>query len=347
MKYLLIDGNNLAIRSAFANELLTNKDGIPTGVHYGVFQSLINLKKSYSGYDFLVVWDGKSERRKNESEDGVKNGLIKSAYKANRKKDEQPKPLLDFYAQSSFLKKGIEQTGIPQIHLDNFEADDIISSYCKKLKNDNEIICVTSDFDYLQVLDDNVSVYDGMKNTLTTKQTFINEYKIQPKQYVDVGALMGDTSDNIYGINGWGEKTALEAIQEHGSWENLYKYYHKTYDGLRIQFPDIIDTNEFSRLQNITTKSGKAKYPEITAKNPFTGLTLAVEDKKTANISKSILMALMFEERVKLAYSLKKMDDNIENLPDIIQGKFNEQRLLEYFDYYDIVSLKNSVLVFQ
>jgi DNA polymerase-1 len=221
--YLLIDGNNLAVRAAFANETLTNKEGIPTGVHYGVFQSLINLKQSYPDYQFLIAWDGKSKRRVAEAQTGVCKGLIKSGYKANRKKDDQPKPLLDFYAQAPYLKKGLEQTGIPQIRLEDYETDDVIATYCKML-SPNEIIIVTSDYDYLQILSDNVSVWDGMKSKLTTKQTFIDEYKIQPSQYVDVGALMGDDGDNIFGITGWGEKTSLEAIQEHGSWENVYKY---------------------------------------------------------------------------------------------------------------------------
>jgi 5'-3' exonuclease len=346
MKYLLIDSNNLAIRSAFANESLTNKDGIPTGAHYGVFQSLINLKQSYRDYQFLMAWDGKSKRRMTESEEGVKKGLIKAAYKANRKKDEQPKPLLDFYAQSLYLKRGIDQTGIPQIRLGEYEADDIISSYCKQLDS-SEIVVVTSDFDYLQVLTDKVSIWDGMKQKLITKKTFVDEYKIEPCQYVDVGALMGDAGDNIFGLNGWGNKTALEAIQEHGSWEKLYSHYHATYDSLRVKFPDLNDPNEFQKLSSIVTQSGKAKYAEITLGMPFTGVTLATEEKKTPAISKSILVALMFEERVKLAYSLKKMDDGIKDLPCIVQGTPNEERLLEYFDYYDMTSLRDSVSVFK
>ena len=115
MKYLLIDGNNLAIRSAFANEELSAQSGIPTGVHYGMFQSLIYLREKFPEHKMLVVWDGKSKRRMDESTEAVENGLIKSVYKANRKKDEPPQPLLDFYEQAPFLKRGIEQTGIPQI----------------------------------------------------------------------------------------------------------------------------------------------------------------------------------------------------------------------------------------
>jgi 5'-3' exonuclease len=158
---------------------------------------------------------------------------------------------------------------------------------------------------------------------------------------------MGDAGDNIFGISGWGDKTALEAIQEHGSWENVYKTYHATYGDLRKLFPDLSNPDELRKLQDITTKSGKPKYAEILLGMPYSGVALAVEEKRTKNISKSILMALMFEERVKLAYSLKKMDDEIRDLPDIKKGQYNAKKLLEYFDYYGIASLVDSISVFQ
>ena len=101
MKYLLIDGNNLAVRASFANSELKNQDGIPTGAHFGVFQSLITLKKRFKEYQFLMVWDGKSKRRVEEAKKGVERGAVPSGYKENRPKgEEMPKPLLDFYSQS-------------------------------------------------------------------------------------------------------------------------------------------------------------------------------------------------------------------------------------------------------
>jgi len=348
MTYILIDGNNLAIRSAFANSELKNKDDVPTGVHFGVFQSLINLKQKFGPATYLVIWDGKSVRRQKESEEAVKKNIIKSAYKANRKKDEQPKPLLDFYAQAPYLKKGIDQAGIPQIRLENVEADDIAASYCAMLKKDNEVILVTSDSDYFQLLDANVSIYDGMKQKLINKDEWVKENNIQPAQYVDVGALSGDDSDNIHGIIGWGDKTAFKAIQEHGSWQAVMASFHKELDPLRQQYPDLKDNpTEFDRLVKITTKTLKPKYPEIRLDMPFTGVTLALEDGKIkGSIPKTTLMALMMEERVPLAYSLKKMDI-IEQLPEIVMGKCNKDRLKEYFDYYDIKSLVDSIIIFE
>lgn len=347
MKHLLIDGNNLAIRASFANESLSTKDGTPTGVHYGVMNSLINLKQRYPDYQMLLVWDGKSKRRIAEAEEGVKRGVVSSGYKANRKKDEQPKPLLDFYSQAPFLKRAIEQTGIPQIRLDDFETDDLIASYCYKLKCDNNIICVTSDQDYFQLLDSNVSVYDGMKQKLITKDEWVIENKIQPILHIDIGALCGDAGDNIEGVPSIGEKTALKMVQEFGGWENVLVAYKKQFTPYRVNFPDLQDT-EFNTLKGMKTEKGKDKYPEITINMPFTGVALAIEEKKIKDkIPKSMIMAVMFEERIRLAYSLKKMDCNIAPLPDIVNGKPDIEKLEEYCDFYEMDSLKPFLDVFK
>jgi DNA polymerase-1 len=344
-KYILVDSNNLGVRNAFANPDLINDDGIPTGVHFGVFQSLFGIKDLYPDYEMLMVWDGKSSRRMKESQEGVDKGIIPEAYKMNRKKEPMRKELTDFYAQAPYLKKAIDKMGVPQIKLNDFEADDVVSSYCKKLKQDNEVICLTSDFDYLQLLDTSVSIYDGMKKKLITLDSFKSEYGIEPKQWIDIGSLTGDTGDNIFGVNGVGETTALKAIKEFGSWVKVMDAYKTQLASFRNQYPDLSSNPvEFNRLQDIQTPSKKPKYPEITINMPFTGVALAIEDKKIKDkIPKTTLMTVMFEERVKLAYSLKKMDDDIADLPDIVQGQVDKEKLKEYFQYYQIYSLMDSV----
>jgi len=346
MDYLLIDANNLAVRAAFANSELRNRNGIPTGVHYGVFSSLISLKNQFVDYEILLAWDGHSQRRIEEAESAMKKGLVPSGYKANRIKDEQPEPLKHFREQAPHLKKGLEQTGIPQIRLENFEADDVIAAYAKKLRNENKVVIVTTDRDYYQLLHPNVKMWNGMKSQYVELDKWQAEFGITPDQYVHCGALMGDVGDNIFGIPGWGEKTALKAICEHGSFHNLYEELHKKYDGLREDYPDVVD-DEFKKLAGIVTKSNKPKYPDIKAGFPFTGVALAVEEKKIKSIPKATLMALMFEERVSVAFSLKKMDDEIDGLPDFKKGPANPEKLLEYFDYYDIQSLKSEVDAFK
>ena len=345
MKYLLIDGNNLAVRCAFANEALRSTQGIPTGVHFGVFQSLIKLKQQYPDYQFLISWDGHSTRRIKESKEAVEKKLIKSGYKENRDKENLPQPLKDFHDQSLFLKKAIDQTGIPQIRYEDQETDDVINSYCSLLKKDNEIVCVTSDSDYIQLLDTNVTIYDSMKQKVTTKESWESENGIKIEQYLDMCALTGDTSDNIFGVYGVGDKTALEMIKEHGSWQKVMEAYHREIDPLRLTYPDLKD-KEFEELAKMgldpSNPKKKAKYPGITINTPFTGVAMALENKSVKKIAKTTLMTLMFEKTVELAYSLSKMDI-IENLPEIKQGIFCKEKILEYFNYYDIQSLKSDV----
>ena len=360
MKYLLIDGNNLAIRSAFANEQLTNVDGVPTGAHYGVFQSLILLKKDFNEHQFLVVWDGKSARRMAEAQSGVNKMICPSGYKENRPKgEEKPQPLKDFYDQADYLKRGIGAAGIPQIRLSKYEADDVIASYASLLKEHNEVFVVTSDRDYWQMLDDNVTLWDGMKLETTTKASWMEEYGMEPERAIDIGALMGDVSDNIFGIPGWGVKTAVKELKKYGTWEGIYKAYHDKYDSLREEYPDFcsvpynaeschLQNEEFEAMGKIIeaiTEKKRRIYPEVTVWHPWAGVVVAFHEKKV-KIPKSALMALVYEDRVGLAYSLKKMDDDIPDLPAIESGEFDREKLTEYLEYYDIHSLHDDIDVF-
>jgi len=351
MKYLLIDSNNLAIRSAFANSELQNQDGIPTGVHFGVFQSLITLKKRFKEYQFLMVWDGKSKRRVEEAKIGVEQGIVPSGYKENRQKgDETPKQLLDFYSQSDFLKIGIGQLGIPQIRLSEFEADDVIASYAKKLKKDNFVMVVTSDKDYWQILDENVVLWDGMKNLETTKSSWEQEFGMDSNLAIDMGALCGDTGDNIFGVPGWGEKTAIKELKVHKSWKNILSHYHNKYDSLRVKYPDLTDEKEFKIIQEVKSDpekpTSRLKFAEITFDMPFTGVCKAFNDG-VIKIPKTELMVLMFEKRLGLAYSLKKMDDDISDLPEIEKFEFNREKVIQYLEYYDIYTLHDEISLFE
>lgn len=354
MKYLLIDSNNLAMRSVFANTELKNSDNVPTGLHYGYMQSLINLKQKFKDYQFLIVWDGKSARRIKESQEAVKLGIIPEAYKANRKKEVMPQPILDFYAQAPYLKRALEYTGIGQILLPDYEADDVIGAYCKMLEKDNEVICVTSDGDYAQLLNKKVSIFDGMKNRHITESSFKEEYGITPLQYLDSSCLMGDVGDNIFGVSGWGEKTAIKEIKTYGNWKNLINAYKEKHKGLLVKYPDYpneipsdAEAREFEEnVIEAKTEKGKVKFPDVKMGMPYARVLLAFA-KEEIKIPKTEIMALLFQDRISLAYSLKKMDTDIPDLPEITQGELNKDRLMEYFDYYDIETLKDAVDLFE
>lgn len=353
MKYLLIDSNNLAVRNAFAQSSLRSPSGAPSGVHFGVFSSLIGMKQRFSDYQFLMVWDGKSKRRTIEAqEQGVKKGIVPDGYKENRKKgDDLPQELKDFHEQAPYLQRAIEQTGIPQIRFSDFEADDVIYSYCKLLKQDNEVICLTSDGDFTQLLDKNVKLWDGMKQKETTKESWEAETGLKVEQYLDVSALMGDNGDNIYGVSGIGIKTATKEIQKYGSWENAIDAYREKYKNLLSKYPDYgnqtseKEEKEFKEMvMDAKTDSGKLKFPDVKISMPYSRVALALA-KGEIKISKTELMSIMFQERIKLAYSLKKMDE-VPDLPEIIKGKVDKDKILEYFDYYGIETLKSAIVLF-
>ena len=345
MKYLFIDGNNQAIRSSFANKDLKDSNGVFTGIHYGFFKALISLKKKFSDYTFVICWDGKSKRRMQLSAKNVEKRIIASAYKANREKNKTDKKFIDFFKQLPQLQEAISYTGIQQVFLPDYEADDVIAAYCKKLRDENQIVASTNDHDYYQILHDNVSIWDGLKLKIVTKQDFENKYKIKPEQYIDVGALMGDDGDNIISIPSWGDKTAFEEIQKHGTYKNVLDFYVKQYSHLEDKFPEIESMLDLESLKLQETKSGKKKYPGVYYGMPFSGVVLALEQGKIKPMSQRVVMLLLYQERLDVAYSLKKMDDDIE-VPEIKAELPQLEKLQEYFDRYGIKSLSQDAGIF-
>lgn len=351
MKLMIIDGNNLAIRSAFANselstilqesrdeihpdEALDSGERFPTGVLHGFFRSLAMLRNSYPEHYLSIVWDGGNTRRTTLTDPAVIEGLIPSGYKANRKTEEEPKrEIANFLKQKEDLRKALSFTNIPQIVMKDEEADDLAASYCAKYANICEQILVfTTDKDYYQLLSPVVS--NLRADDLVTEESFKSTYGITPSQWVDVGGFSGDVSDNIFGVPGWGEKTSLAAIQQNGTLESVYEAYHRECDELRVKYPDL-SGEDFERLAKMKTPKDNLKYPGIFAGTPFTGVAMASEEKKLKK-PKSVINALMHEKRARLAKVLKKMvfDLSIPNLPGTLGTKPWDRKLDgEFLDF--------------
>jgi 5'-3' exonuclease len=251
--------------------------------------------------------------------------------------------LLDWFDQGDYLKRALGTTGIPQIKVNEYEADDVIATYAKQFSREgHEVVMATSDKDFYQLLDDNIRIWDGLKDREFTKTDINSKYGLTPDQLVHVGALMGDKGDNIFGIPGWGETFAVRAIKEHGTWQEVIKNLEDKYSQHREDYPDVSEKAIFDKYQKLATKKGTIKYPQIYFGQPYSGLMVAVENEYI-RMPKRDLMALMFKDRVALAYSLKKMDDNIDNLPEVCDSEKNKEKLLEYFEYYDIRSITDRV----
>ncbi len=210
---MLIDGSSLIFRAFFALPNLSNNDGVMTNGVYGFLTMYRNAFDKYKPDYVLVAFDRSSKTFRN---DEYKD------YKANR--DKTPNELS---YQFGILKDVLDSMGVKYTDLDGFEADDIVGTYARMAKEAGDrAVLITGDRDYLQLVDDDILVYltkKGVSDTVEyTVEKIEEEYGITPKQLIDVKGLMGDKSDNIPGVDGIGEKRALEFIRKYGSIENLY-----------------------------------------------------------------------------------------------------------------------------
>ena len=211
-KVVLIDGNNLIFRSyyatAYRGEILTNSKGLPTNAVYAYIQMLLKIIAEEKPSHIMVAFD-KGKTFRHESYDDYKGG-----------RNETPKELKE---QIPYAKKVTRAMGITVEEIENYEADDIIGTYSKKI--DEEVLVVSSDRDLLQLIFPNVKMkLLKMKDYVYyNEKSFYEDYGIKPIEIIDLKALMGDSSDNIKGVAGIGEKTALKLIKEYHTIDNLYK----------------------------------------------------------------------------------------------------------------------------
>ena len=211
-KVVLIDGNNLIFRSyyatAYRGEILTNSKGLPTNAVYAYIQMLLKIIAEEKPSHIMVAFD-KGKTFRHESYDDYKGG-----------RNETPKELKE---QIPYAKKVTRAMGITVEEIENYEADDIIGTYSKKI--DEEVLVVSSDRDLLQLISPNVKMkLLKMKDYVYyNEKSFYEDYGIKPIEIIDLKALMGDSSDNIKGVAGIGEKTALKLIKEYHTIDNLYK----------------------------------------------------------------------------------------------------------------------------
>lgn len=212
-KIVLLDGNSLAYRAFFALPLLTNDQGIHTNAVYGFTMMLQNILDEEQPTHMLVAWDAGKTTFRHETF---------TEYKGGRQKT--PPELSE---QFPYIRKLLEAYNIPQYELDSYEADDIIGTLSHQANDvGNEVIIISGDKDLTQLATDHTTVYITRKG-ITDMEKYTpahvqEKYGIQPKQIIDMKGLMGDTSDNIPGVPGVGEKTALKLLIEYGSVENVY-----------------------------------------------------------------------------------------------------------------------------
>lgn len=211
-KLILIDGNSIAFRAFYGLPLLSNKSGLHTNALFGYARLLERIIQDEKPTHMLVAFDaGKSTFRHKEYKD----------YKGGRQKT--PPELGEQFAP---IRRLIDAYGIKRYEAEEYEADDIIGTLSKQADQENvETIIVTGDKDLTQLASDNTTIYftkKGISEVDKITPDFIREsMEITPNQIIDLKGLMGDKSDNIPGVPGVGEKTALRLLKQYGSVEDV------------------------------------------------------------------------------------------------------------------------------
>ena len=214
-KLILVDGNNLMFRSyyatAYSGRMMKNSKGLPTNALFG-FASMINKIIAEENPTYMAVAFDIGKNFRKEKYDFYKEGRTKTPDELN--------------IQMPIARDMLDCLGIKHFELAPYEADDIIGTIAKMTEEDPEFasVIVSSDKDLLQLISHETEV-KLLKQTGFIRynyETFKSDYKIEPIRIIDLKALMGDSSDNIPGVAGIGEKTALKLLQEYQSLDNLY-----------------------------------------------------------------------------------------------------------------------------
>ena len=220
----IIDASNFLFRAYYAIRQMTNPKGVSTNALYGFIRAIRKLEKDFSPSHVVCVYDGPNNK--------ASRLKIYKDYKAHR--EGMPD---DLVPQIDFTKRFCEAYGIPHIEIDGVEADDTMGAIAKwaETKGAHAYIC-SSDKDLCQMVGNKISILHTNKNNLIIDaKGVIEKFGVRPDQIIDYLAIMGDSSDNIPGIKGFGAKTAAELLNEFDTLENVLKYPEKQKSSKRTE----------------------------------------------------------------------------------------------------------------
>jgi hypothetical protein len=236
---VLVDGSSYLYRAFHAFPPLTNREGEPTGAMYGVVNMLKSLISQVEPSHIAVVFDAKGKTFRDE---------LFEQYKSHR----PPMPD-ELRSQIQPLHAIIKALGIPLISVEGVEADDVIGTLAvQAAKEGKHVLISTGDKDMAQLVNDHIMLINTMNNTLLDREGVIEKYGIPPELVIDWLALQGDSSDNIPGVKGVGEKTALALLQGIGSiktiYENLDKVAELSFRGAKTFASKLLAEKEMADL---------------------------------------------------------------------------------------------------
>ncbi|MBT2214981.1 5'-3' exonuclease [Virgibacillus dakarensis] len=240
-KILLVDGMALLFRgyyaTAFRGNFMKTSKGVPTNGIYQFLRYFLDAVEKFAPTHVICCWDMGSKTFRTD---------LFAGYKANR--GEPPEELIP---QFDLIKEVVAAFDMPNVGIENFEADDCIGTLAQHFNHEHDVIILTGDQDILQLVDKGISVAIMKKGQgnydLFTVGNFYEKRGIAPKQVIELKGLMGDTSDNYPGVKGIGEKTALKLIQEYDSIDNMLANIDQLPKGVRNKIEANLDMLHLSK----------------------------------------------------------------------------------------------------
>lgn len=238
---LLVDGMALLFRgffaTAFRGHFMETSEGVPTNGVYQFLRYLLNAVDTFKPTHVICCWDMGKKTFRTELYEG---------YKANR--DDPPEELIP---QFELVKEVVSAFDMPNIGLENYEADDCIGTLATFFQKQDDVMILTGDQDMLQLVDDGIKVAIMRKGQgnydVFSQDNFYDKKGIMPKQIIDLKGLMGDSSDNYPGVKGIGEKTALKLLKEYGTIDELLNHIDELPKGIQTKISQDIDMLHLSR----------------------------------------------------------------------------------------------------
>jgi len=232
----LIDGNSYIFRAFYAIKRLSTSSGFPTNAIYGFINMILRLLRERSPDYLAVVFDSSEPTERHQLYD---------EYKAQR-----PSLPEELRVQIPIIKEFIRAFNIKAIEVPGYEADDVLATIAKKAEeNKMDVYIVTGDKDLCQIVSSRIRLYDTMRERITDEEEVMERYGLPPHRFPEVMALMGDAIDNIPGVRGIGEKTAVRLLREFGSIDNLLNNYSRIdKPGLRKAISENIENIRLSLM---------------------------------------------------------------------------------------------------
>jgi len=324
--FYLIDGSGYIFRAYYALPPLSRKsDGLPTGAVSGFCSMLFKLLEDSRSDDsihkpthFAVIFDSAKKNFRND---------IYSEYKANR--TETPEDLIP---QFEYIRKAVKAFSLPSIELINYEADDLLATYAKKIVSAGaKVTVISSDKDLMQLVSEKIRLYDPMKNKVLGEKEVFEKFGVKPNQVIDVQSLAGDSSDNIPGVPGIGIKTAAELINK-----------YKTLDVLLKNIKEIPQTK---RRESLLENKDKAILSKklVTLKNdvpvneePESFIMKSVDKEKLFDFLREMEFSRLLSQAISFYGESQNLTSNQYN-----QTKNKEEKKINTKDYECILDEKN------